>query len=175
MADRKTIASVLLFAGSTLCFFLPFAIVSCGGVQVFSLTGQQLATGATISQPQAFGPAQKQKVEADPFAALAGLCAIAGVALSLIGRKLAVGAAASGGLGAVSLLVLHSRLEDQITKQSQGVAQVSFEIGYTLALLLLIAGTAWNVYLFLQGRRAVTAAASSPNPDAVGSPGDQRP
>jgi hypothetical protein len=151
MADRKAIASALLFVGSTLCFFLPFATVSCGGIQVFSLTGQQLATGTTITQPQAFGPAQKQKSEADPFAAIAGLCGIAGIALSLLGRKLAVGAAASGGLGALSLLVLRSRLEDQIQKQSQGVAQVSFESGYKLALLLLIAGTAWNIYLIAKG------------------------
>jgi len=175
MADRKAIASVLLFAGSTLCFFLPFATVSCGGLKVFSLTGQQLATGTMIAQPQTFGPAQTQKVVADPFAAIAGLSAVAGIALSLIGRKLAVGAAASGGLGAVSLLVLRSRLEDQITKQSQGVGQVSFESGYTLALLLLIAGTAWNVYLFLQGRRSATVAAPSPDSVAVGSPGDQQP
>ena len=156
MADRKTIASVLLFAGSTLCFFLPFATVSCAGTKLFSLTGQQLATGTSVSQPGAFGAAQTQKVEADPFAAIAGLCAIAGVALSLIGRKMAAGTAASGGLGAVSLLILHSRLEDQITKQSQGVAQVSFESGYTLAILLLIAGTAWNIFLIAQGRRLAT-------------------
>jgi len=170
MADRKTIASMLLFAGCTLCFFLPFATVSCGGIKVFSLTGQQLATGTTISQPQAFGPAQTQKVASDPFAAIAGFCGIAGVALSLIGRKMAAGTAASGVLGAVSLIVLHSRLEDQIQKQSQGVAQVSFESGYTLALLFLIAGTAWNIYLFLQGRRSVTGAASSPSVDSSSPP-----
>jgi hypothetical protein len=170
MANRKSIASALLFAGSTLCFFLPFATVSCGGIKVFTLTGQQLATGTTITQPQAFGPAQTQKIEADPFAAIAGLCGIAGVALSLIGRKLAVGAAASGGLGAFTLLVLRSRMEDQLQKQSQGVAQVNFESGYTLALLLLIAGTVWNIYLFLEGRRSISSAVSSPTVDDFSPP-----
>jgi hypothetical protein len=171
MADRKSIASVLLFAGSTLCFFLPFATVSCGGIKVFTLTGQQLATGTTIAQPQSFGPSQTQKIEVDPFAAIAGVCAVAGVVLSLLGRKIAAGTAASGGLGAVSLLVLHSRLEDQITKQSQGVAQVSFESGYILAILLLIVGTAWNIFLIAQGRRLATDSAQP----AVGSPGDRQP
>jgi hypothetical protein len=166
MSDRKSIASILLFAGSTLCFFLPFATVSCGGIKAFTLTGQQLATGATITQPQAFGSPQAQKIDANPFATVAGLCAIAGVALSLIGRKLAVGAAASGGLGALSLLILRSRLNDQLLKESQGMAQASYESGYTLAVLLLVAGTAWNIYLFLQGRQLAPADASSPSVDS---------
>jgi hypothetical protein len=170
MADRKSIASVLLFAGSTLCFFLPFATVSCGGVKVFTLTGQQLATGTTITQPQSFGAPQAQKIDADPFAAIAGLCAVAGIALSLLGRKLVVGAAASGGLGALSLLILHSRFGGQLQKQSQGVAQASFEVGYTLALLLLIAGAAWNIYLFLQGRKLATAESSLPIVDSASPP-----
>ena len=54
MATRKSIASVLLFVGSTLCFFLPFVTVSCGGVKAFTLTGEQLATGTTLTQPGAF-------------------------------------------------------------------------------------------------------------------------
>lgn len=175
MADRKSIASALLFAGSTLCFFLPFVTVSCGGVKVFTLTGQQLATGATITQAQSFGAPQTQKIDADPFTAVAGLCAIAGIALSLLGRKMVVGAAASGGLGALSLLILHLRFGGQLQKQSQGVAQASFEVGYTLAVLLLIAGAAWNIYLFLQSRRAAAVAAPSPDSAALGSPGDRQP
>jgi hypothetical protein len=170
MADRKSIASVLLFVGSTLCFFLPFVTVSCGEVKVFTLTGQQLATGATIPQPQSFGSSRTQKIDADPFAAVAGLCAIAGIALSLLGRKMAVGAAASGGLGTLSLLILHLRFGGQLQKQSQGVAQASFEVGYTLALLLLIAGAAWNIYLFLQGRKLATAESSSPIVDSSSPP-----
>lgn len=161
MANRKSIASVLLFVGSTLCFFLPFATVSCGGIKAFTLTGQQLATGTTLTQPQAFGPPQTQKIDADPLAAIAGLCGIVGIALSLIGRRMAVGAAASGGLGALSLLIMRSRLADQLQKESQGLAQASYESGYTLAVLLLIAGTGWNIYLFLQGRQRPTQEASA--------------
>ena len=147
---------MLLFAGSILCFFLPFATVSCGGIKAFTLTGQQLATGTTLTQPQAFGPPQTQKIDADPFAGIAGICGIAGIALSLIGRKLAGGAAATGGLGAISLLILRGRFDAQLQKQGQGMAQASYESGYTLAVLLLIAGAAWNIYLFVQDRRQAT-------------------
>ena len=73
MADRKSLASALIFAGSLLCFFFPFVAISCGGVEAFTLTGQQLATGTSISQPQPFGPPQKQHIDPDPFAAIAGL------------------------------------------------------------------------------------------------------
>jgi hypothetical protein len=153
MKNRKSIASVLIFVGSVLCFFLPFVTVSCGGVTAFTLTGQQLATGTTLTQPQPFGPPQTQKVSPDPFAVVAGLCALAGIALSLIGRRLSSAAAVSGGVGAVSLLIMRSRLSDQLQSQSQGLAKATYETGFTLAVLLLIAGAAWNVYLFLQTRR----------------------
>lgn len=152
MANRKSIASVFLFVGSALCFFLPFVTVSCGGVTAFTVTGQQLVTGTTLVQPQPFGPPQTQKVGADPFAVVAGLCALAGIALSLIGRKIASGAAVSGGVGAVALLIMRSRLDDQLQKQGEGLAKATYETGFTLAVLILIAGAAWNVYLFLQGR-----------------------
>ena len=157
MANRKSIASVLVFAGSAMCFFLPFVTVSCGGVTAFTLTGQQLATGTILTQPQPFGPPQTQKVNPDPFAAVAGLCALAGIALSLIGRRLASAAAIGGGVGAVSLLIMRSRLNDQLQSQGQGLAKATYETGFTLAVLLLIAGGAWNVYLFLQSRRSSEA------------------
>lgn len=154
MANRRSIASVLLFVGSALCFFLPFVTVSCGSVKAFTLTGQQLATGTTLTQPQPFGPPQTQKIDADPFAAAAALCALTGIALSLIGRNIATATAISGGAGAVSLLIMKSRLDGQLQTQGQGVATAAYETGYTLAVLLLVAGAAWNVYLFLQARRA---------------------
>jgi len=162
MKNRKSIASVLIFVGSVLCFFLPFVTVSCGGVTAFTLTGQQLATGTTLTQPQPFGPPQTQKVSPDPFAVAAGLCAIVGIVLSLIGRRLASGAAISGGVGAVSLLIMRSRLNDQLQNQSQGLAKATYETGFTLTLLLLIAGAAWSIYLFLQSRRIGEASLLAP-------------
>ena len=164
MANQRSTASVLLFVGSVLCFFLPFVTVSCGGVKAFTLTGQQLATGTTLTQPQAFGPPQTQKIDADPFAAVAALCALTGIALSLIGRRIAAATAISGGVGGVSLLIMRSRLDAQLQTQGQGVATATYETGFTLAALLLVAGAAWNVYLFLQARRTSEAVPSTPTP-----------
>ena len=116
-----------------------------------------MATGTTLTQPQPFGPPQTQKIAADPFAAFLCICAIAGIPLSLAGRKLAAGAGVSGGVGALSLFIFHSRLDDQIQKQGEGMATVSSEAGFTLAALLLVAGAAWNIYLFIQVRRACSS------------------
>jgi hypothetical protein len=48
---------------------------------------------------------------------------------------------------------MRSRLDDQLQSQGQGLAKAAYETGYTMAVLLLIVGAAWNVYLFLQSRR----------------------
>lgn len=152
MGNRKSIASILLFAGSALCFFLPFVTVSCGGQKIFTFSGQQLATGTKITGPQVFGPPKTQRTDADPFAAVAGLCALAGIGLSLAGRKLAVAAAASGAVGAASLGVMASRMDAQIQHATEGIGQANLEVGFTLTLGLLIAAAAWNVYLVIRGR-----------------------
>lgn len=153
MANQKSIASLLIFVGTSLCFFLPFVTVSCGGITAFTLSGQQMVTGTTLTQPQPFGPPQKQKLDGDPFAAIAALCAIAGIALSLIGKRMAVATASSGSIGALSLVIMRSRLEGQIQHQSQGLATVTYEAGFTLVTLLLIVSAIWNFYLAAQGKR----------------------
>lgn len=163
MANQRSIGSVLLFVGSALCFFLPFVTVSCGGVKAFTLTGQQLATGTTLTQPQPFGPPQTQKVDPDPFAAAAALCALTGIVLSLIGRRIASATAISGGVGTVSLLIMRSRLDGQLQTQGEGMAKAAYKTGFTFATLLLVAGAAWNIYLFLT-RRTSAAAPSTPAP-----------
>jgi hypothetical protein len=48
---------------------------------------------------------------------------------------------------------MKSRLDDQIVKEGHGMLQANHEIGYSLALLLLLAGAAWNAYLLWQRRR----------------------
>jgi len=176
MKDKQSIASLLIFVGTALCFFLPFVTVSCGGIKAFTLTGQQLATGTTLTQPQAFGPPQSQKVDGDPFAAIAGLCALAGIVLSLIGKRMAGASAAAGGAGAVSLLIMRSRLDAQIQKQSQGLATMTYETGFTLVLLLLFAAVAWNLYLLLQNQRLRTVEVPDGDgrQDSVGSIADSR-
>jgi len=168
MEKQKSIASILIFVGSVLCFFLPFVTLSCGGMKVATLTGVQLSTGTMLAQSQG------QKIDAEPSAAIAGLCALAGVGLSLVGRKMAGASAAAGGIGVLSMLVLHFRMVANVQKQGQGMITANSESGYTLALLLLIAGTAWNVYLFLQNRKAIPAPADWENPPVPADTGGER-
>jgi hypothetical protein len=151
MVDRKSIASILLFAGSALCFFFPFVTVSCGAVRVFTLTGQQLATGGAIEMPQVLGPSKSQRVDPNPLASGAALCALAGVVLSFAGRRLAAGAAVSGAVGTVSLGVLASRMGGEVRRLTEGLGQSSLEVGFILAVCLMVAATAWNIYLLSQG------------------------
>jgi len=153
----KSKASPIIFAASIMAFLLPFITVSCGGQKLASFSGVQLAAGTTIEQQQMFGPPQKQKVDPEPAAAIAALCAIAGLLLSLPGIKTAIASCVSGAFGAISLLVMKSRVDDAIVKKGQGLLQVNYEIGFGLTLLLLIGAAAWNGYLFSQ-RRTISAA-----------------
>lgn len=128
MAYQKSISSLLIYVGIALCFFLPFLTVSCGGLKAFTLTGQQLATGTTLTAPQAFGPPRAQKIRGDPFAAVAAACALVGVVLSLVGRSAFGVTAVIGGAGGASKFVMRTRLNSQIQQQGQGLATVNYEL-----------------------------------------------
>jgi len=170
----KSKVSPAIFVVATLCFLLPFVTVSCNnGQKVASFTGVELATGTTVDQPQVFGSAQKKHVDAEPLASVALLCAIAGIGLSFLGGRLAIAPAASGILGALLLLLLQSKLNSDLSKEAQGMFRLDFEAGYVLALLFLIAGAAWNFYLFFQGRKPATVPAAPPGmrANATAAPG----
>ena len=154
--------SPAIFAASLLAFLLPFATVSCGEVKVATLSGMQLAVGTTIEQPRPFGQPQKQKVDADPAATVAGLCAVLATALGFLGPRMAIAPAISGFAGAVSLLFLKFRMDDAIRRQGQGVLAVEYEPGFTIALLLLLAGAGWCTYVFTQRKRAVLPLQGAP-------------
>jgi hypothetical protein len=120
----------------------------------------QLATGTTLEVPQAFGPSREQKVAQEPFCAVAGLCVVIAFGVSFAGARAAIVPAISGVLGASSLLIMKSRIDGGIVKHGQGVLRANYEIGFFLALLLMIAGAVWNGYLFSQ---IAKAAAISPS------------
>lgn len=48
-------------------------------------------------------------------------------------------------------------VDDQAIKQGHGMLQVSYESGFSLALLLFVAGTVWNGYLYSQRNKAPAA------------------
>lgn len=156
----KPKVSPAIFIAVILCFCMQFVTVSCGGQRVAGFSGVQLAAGTTIEQPQMFGPPQKQKVGPDPAAAFAALCAILGLGLSFLGSGLVLGPAISGGVGALSLVILKSRIDDQIAKQGGGMFQVNYEAGFIMALLLFLGATAWNAYMFWDKRRTMAIESS---------------
>jgi len=166
MGQRSKV-SAAIFAAAAFCFLLPFVTVSCGGQKVATFSGVQLAFGTEVNQPQMFGPAQKKNVDAEPLATLAGLCALLGLGLGFIeSSRAALGPAVSGVVGALFLLLVKSNMDDKIVKQGQGMLQVSYEAGFTLTLLLLIAGAALNGYGFFsqRARSAVASLPATPRP-----------
>ena len=169
----KSKVSPLIFVATLVCFLFPFVTVSCGDHKVTSFTGVQLATGTTVPEPQMFGPPKKREVAPDPFAAVAVLAAAVGMCLGFVGARSAIPQAICGGLGALLLLLMKARTENQVLQQGQGLLVVSYEPGFTLALLLLIAAAGWNAYLAFAGKRASTApAAAAAYATAAGARGD---
>jgi hypothetical protein len=157
--------SPLVFLGSALCFLFPFVTISCQGQKVASFTGIQLAMGTTTQQPQLFGRPQRKQVDPEPGASVAGLCVIVGLGLScfaLLDFRTQAGSAIAGGVGAVALLFMRAGMDDQIAKRAQGMALVSYELAFNLALLLLASAAALNGYAAWQRRSVSPVVLSSP-------------
>lgn len=145
--------SPAIFGIALICFFLPWVNVSCQGQKVMTLSGIELVTGTTVSEPRMFGPPRTIKVPGETLAALALVAVIIGGILSLFKGQIGVkGPAVVGGLGTILLLLLKSKMDDDILKQSQGVLQISYEMGFYLTLVLFISAVALNVYSIMQSR-----------------------
>lgn len=141
------------FVLTLVCFFLPFVTFSCQGQKIASFSGIQLATGTTIEQPQMFGPPKTQKVDAEPLAVLALLSVLAGAGLSFLkGKKGAVSSAALAGLGIILLGALKSKVDGDALRQGGGAIQVSYEAGFYLVILFLLAAIGAGVYALLAGK-----------------------
>ena len=152
-----------LFAFALICFFMPFFHVSCQSQRLMSFTGLQLVTGTNIEEPSMFGPRRTREVSGEPLALLAFLCGLGGLGLGFVkSRRSAVLPAAAGGLGVLLLLLLKSKLDDEITAQGRGLLQVDFAAGFWLALLLYLAAAVLNAYAFAQARREATVGGPEP-------------
>jgi hypothetical protein len=158
MAQRRKV-SLMLFLVSILCFFLPFITVSCNGKRVATLTGVQLAIGTTVAPPQMFGPRQKRKVEPEPLATFAALSALVSLGLVFLRNRSAIAPAISGAAGVLFMLLLKSKLSSNMTRTgAQGMFNLQFESGYTMALLSLVAGAGWSLYGFVLSSKETDAA-----------------
>jgi hypothetical protein len=149
MIDKLKKFSSAPFLLCLFLFFLPFVDVSCQGQKISSLTGIQLATGATIQQAQPFGHAKAQRISAEPLASLALLCVIAGGVIAFAGSKAnAIVPAVLSGAGAGMLLLLKAKLDNDALAHGQGVLQVEYGFAYWLCFLVLLVGCGLNAYIF---------------------------
>jgi hypothetical protein len=108
-----------------------------------------------------FGPAKKRNVDAEPLAALAGLCTLAGLGLAFLRNRAVIAAGISGAAATLFMLLLKSKLDTDIVRAGQGMLHMEYEAGYSISLLSLIAGAAWSFYLFAQSKKGVAPALSS--------------
>jgi len=145
--------SPAIYVIALICFFLPFLTFSCQGQKVLSLSGLQLVTGTSIQQPQMFGPPQSQKVDPEPLAILAFLCGVLGLAMSFLkGRASAIAPAATGGIAAILLLVMKSRIEGDVLNKGGGVVQVNYDVGFYIVVFLFLAAVGLNISVLMQGK-----------------------
>lgn len=149
MLHRKI--SPAIFGIALICFFLPWINVSCQGQKVMSFTGIQLVTGTTIEEPTMFGAKQERKVNGETLAILTFLTVITGLGLSFLKDKKRVGAVV-GGAGIILLLLLKSKLDNDILKETGGMLQLNYEAGFYLTLISFLSAIGINVYSIMQDR-----------------------
>jgi hypothetical protein len=157
--------SASMFALILICFFLPFMSLSCQGKDIVTMTGLQMATGVEIANPaatlggslgNAASAAKPQKIAGSVPMGIAFVTAAAGLAATLLLKdrfqKSLVPGVASG-IGAIILLFVKSGADSEVMKQGSGMIQVSYGIGFYLALLLFIANAGVNGYQFMEERK----------------------
>ncbi|HKH46919.1 MAG TPA: hypothetical protein VKM72_19860 [Thermoanaerobaculia bacterium] len=169
--------SPAIFGFALFCFLLPFVTLSCPGGQ-FTFSGTQLALGTTVEAPDMFGQkGEEKKIPPEPLALLALLCLGVGVGAGILlsagpGRWVNV---LLGVLAAVFLLLLRGKISSDALKEGQGMFQVSFGVGYWLALLASCLTVAFNAAfskLFPAFRVEPAAEPSAPSaPVTSGQPG----
>jgi hypothetical protein len=131
-----------LFVVVLVSFLMPWASVECAGMQV-QATGLDMAVGRDVS-----AGGDTQEVGIEPLAALALLLGFVGVALFFArNRGGNIGRIATGVLGAVVLVALKFKAENDLRAALQGSGQfgdmsglftINWEIGFWVALLAFI-------------------------------------
>lgn len=142
--------SIVIFFIVLLCFFFPFVEVSCGGHKVMKFTGIQLVTGGEIEKPEMFSGNKKvEKYRGETFAILAFLSVIAGLIMSIgvfKGKPFQKIRALAGLSGAVFLLLLRTKINNEALKQGEGILETKFTIAYWLALFMFLVSFILNFF-----------------------------
>ena len=186
MIDTIKKISPATFGLVLICFFLPFAHISCQGQKVATITGIQLVTGTTIGGPPAgfsqeespfgapgirpIGPEtprrslgesrDSQKVDPEPLAILALCSAVAGLGLSFLKTKNGtIVTIVASALGLVFLLLLKAKIDNEVLKEGEGILRVEYGSGFWLAFVLFLCAIGLNVFLLSQMKKMESVAA----------------
>lgn len=147
--------SPALYGIIIICFFMPFTTASCSGQKFLTLTGFQMVTGTAVRQPNMFGQERKpEKIRPEGYAVAAFLLAVAGLAISLSRNKKAnfYSAVVSAG-GVVSLLLLKTKLDQDVINSGQGLIQLEYNFGYWASFFVYILSVVLNGYIYRQSER----------------------
>jgi hypothetical protein len=151
--------SPAIFGLILICFFLPFLTVSCQSQKFVSLTltGVQLATGTTIEQPRFLeGQKSEEKIPAEPLAFFLIVTTCVGLGTSFIkSNKSAIIPAGTGAAGTVLLLLLKSKIDNEVLKSGRGLLQVEYGIGFWISFFLFLAAAILNGFIFSQTRKKI--------------------
>lgn len=121
-----------------LCFFLPFASLSCQGQTVAKVSALKLVTGTTI---------EGIPVSSEPLAIFVLLLAVIGLFLGFLKFKNSeLFGSLTGAVGFILTIVLKSGIENDVARGSSGAFEVNSEIGYMLILLLFLVAMGVNGY-----------------------------
>jgi hypothetical protein len=168
MNGSNKFVSPSLFLLAALCFFLPFVSFTCQGQKIATISGMELITGTKIEKfemekmeaDQTNPDLDKERdVNSEPLAVAAFIFALVGIVVSLIPRYSRMLSLIAGALGALMLLFLRSSIGGEVTGDFNfKIIDVSYEWGYYLSLILLIAAFAMNLYQVITENRAASVA-----------------
>ncbi|MFZ2899358.1 MAG: hypothetical protein WA004_12085 [Saprospiraceae bacterium] len=131
-----------VFGLAILFFFFTFCEFKCGGETIGAIQGIQLITGGEI-QGEGFSEGEGREFPANIWAIIAFSCAIAGLSFYLAKAKIAdVVGIAAGAVGALSMFLLQASLNENVTKEAEGVVQIVYKFPFWGALISLILGAA---------------------------------
>jgi hypothetical protein len=147
--------SASMFALILICFFLPFATVSCNGQPYVQVSALELTTGKTFEVPRRdfSGKTESQNIPGDGKAALVLVAAAVGIGTSLLKfRRSSLISAGVGAFGLLMLLAIKSGIDTQLLDKSREAVAADFKANYGLGFwgstLLFLSAIALNIWQF---------------------------
>ena len=111
-----------------------------------------LDTGAML--PSELQGSSRQKVNPEVWAVAAFLAALVGLGVSFIKDKRGwTGGAIAGAAGAVALLLLKLKIDNDVAREGEGLLEVHYAMGYGLALIVFVAAAALHGYFLLEAKK----------------------